>query len=71
MKSETARLLDVLLPMVRERVRAPQIPRRSVPHWELFSSFVAAVRGEVAEPLVTPESVVPTLELLDALRSSG
>jgi len=51
-------------------VKRLPMARPGLSEWEIWEQFAAAVRGE-GRPAVTVESVLPTMELLDAARASS
>ena len=61
------RTLDFVATRLREKARPPELPRKSRPHYRLFSQFIEAVRDPSYCVPVSIDDVLPTMQLLDSL----
>jgi predicted dehydrogenase len=61
------RTMQFVVPRLSEKVRPPAMPRKSSPHYRLFSEFVQVIREGSTRVPVSIDDVLPTMELLEAL----
>jgi predicted dehydrogenase len=69
LQGDLSRLWDVAYPTLLERVRKPLVGRRAIPHYRVMQAFVESIEHPNLEPPVSAASVLPTLDLLDALHA--
>lgn len=63
------RIKDFVLPTLFGKFRKEPVPRRALPHYRLFRRFVDSLLDDSVPVPVSIESVLPTMEFLEMLRT--